>query len=48
MVEASAGSSAQLTELLTSEVDWNRAAIFTDTKEMIASKNCNILPDELE
>ena len=48
MVEPSSGSSQQLTSLLEAEQDWSRAAIFTDTKEMIATRNCNILPDELE
>ena len=48
MVEASSGSSQQLTSLLEAEQDWARAAIFTDTKDMVAVRNCNILPDELE
>ena len=48
MVEANSGSSQQLTSLLEAEQDWSRAAIFSDTKEIIASRNCQILPDELE
>jgi hypothetical protein len=45
MVEA---GNAQLTQLLQGEQDWSRSAIFTDTKEIIASKNCTLLPDEIE
>ena len=48
MVEAGNPGNAQLNSLLEGEQDWNRAAIFTDTKDIIASRNCNILPDELE
>ena len=49
MVEAGgAAGSEQLTGLLNAEQDWARAAIFTDTKQMIANRGCNILPDELE
>ena len=48
MVEAGSASSAQLNDLLAAERDWARAAIFTDTKEILASRDCNILPDELE
>ena len=48
MVEAGGASSAQLTSLLQAEQDWARAAIFTDTKDVIANRDCNILPDELE
>lgn len=48
MVEAGSPSSQQLTTLLQGEQDWARAAIFTDTKDIIANRDCNILPDELE
>lgn len=48
MVEAGGATSAQLNTLLEGEQDWARAAIFTDTKDIIAARNCNILPDELE
>jgi hypothetical protein len=45
MVEA---GNAGLSALLAAEKDWARSAIFTDTKEIVASHDCNILPDELE
>ena len=45
MVEA--GSSA-LNDLLTTQGDWARASIFTDTKQVIASRDCNLLEDEIE
>jgi hypothetical protein len=48
MVEAGGANSGQLAELLRAEGDWHRAAIFTDTKQVIASRDCNLLPDELE
>ena len=48
MVEAGGATSAQLNELLVAEQDWNRAAIFSDTKDIISAKNCEILQDELE
>ena len=48
MVEAGGATSGQLNELLVAEQDWNRAAIFTDTKDIISAKNCEILQDELE
>ena len=48
MVDAGGAGSAQLNSLLQAEQDWNRAAIFTDTKEIIANRDCQILPDELE
>ncbi len=46
MVEAD--KSSQLNELLEGEKDWSRAAIFTDTKQIIANRNCNVLADEIE
>lgn len=45
MVEA---GNSSLTELLAAEKDWARACIFTDTKQMVANNQCNVLPDELE
>jgi len=45
MVEA---GNAGLNALLAGERDWARAAIFTDKKQIIASRECNILADELE
>ena len=48
MVEAQGAGSGQLNELLAQERDWARAAIFTDTKQVIASRDCNLLPDEIE
>ena len=46
MVEAD--KSSQLSELLEAEKDWSRAAIFTDSKQVIANRNCNVLEDEIE
>ena len=44
MVEAN----NSLADLLAAEKDWSRAAIFTDKKQMVANRDCNVLADEIE
>ena len=48
MVDANGQTAADILAKLQKEEDWHKAAIFTDTKEMIAENQCSVLPDEVE